>query len=396
MVEPVSGTSFQIHVSALRALCLLLAWSWVAAMAQGGSAIITLVMPPPGGAGYASLQSGAAFPDGAASLYYNPATLPEISRATGSQINFTRSDQYLLPVLGLQDLSQNFWAITGVIPDPKTGTDIGIGFFRNSVNFGQSENTDANSQRLGTYFNSNESVYGLGLGIRLGVPISLGGTVKFIDSHLNGNDAYDAISWAFDLGVLIDPKFQPFKPMGLSSIDIVPSLGMSCKNIGPRVFYTEPHQSDPLPTTYVGAVGMTVHFADIIEFETGRDMDHEITNRTHMTESGVKNSGFSVSILGYRYSTGWLDDPLGKRRERHISRCLDLNALSLYRLGRRVLTGDFLSARENLETGYPFLETKVLGISFRANPHIIAGWRRIHSPEGIREGQESMFINIAL
>ncbi len=365
-------------------------------MAQGGSAIITLVMPPPGGAGYSSLQSGAAFPDGAASLYYNPATLPEISRATGSQIHFTHSDQNLLPVLGIQDLSQTFWAITGVIPDPAFGTDIGIGFFRNSVHFGQSENVDANNQRLGTFFNPNESVYGLGLGIRLGVPISLGGTIKFIDSHLRENSAYDAKSWAFDFGLLIDPKFQPFKPMGMSSIEFVPSLGMSCKNIGPRVFYMESEQSDPIPTTYVGAVGLTLHVADILEFETGRDMDHEITSRTNMSDPGVTNSGFSVSILGYRYSTGWLEDPLGKRRERHISRCLDINALSLYRLGRRFLTGDFLGAREKLEGGYPFLETKVLGVAFRANPHLTAGWRRIHSRDGIREGQKSMFINIAL
>ena len=159
MVKPVSDTSFQSPISALRLLGLLLAWSGVAAMAQGGSAIITLVMPPPGGAGYSSLQSGAAFPDGAASLYYNPATLPEISRATGSQINFTHSDQYLLPVLGIQDLSQTFWAITGVIPDPTFGTDVGIGFFRNSVHFGQSENIDANNQQLGTFFNPNETVY---------------------------------------------------------------------------------------------------------------------------------------------------------------------------------------------------------------------------------------------
>ncbi|GEM_PF-6682501 len=73
----------------------ILFFAWVAAQAQGGSIIITLVMPPPGGEGSSALQTGSAFADGAAAMYYNPAALAVLGRNTGSQIHYTHSDQQL-------------------------------------------------------------------------------------------------------------------------------------------------------------------------------------------------------------------------------------------------------------------------------------------------------------
>lgn len=101
--------------------------AWMSAQARGGSAIITLVSPPPGGEGSSALQTGSAFADGAAAMYYNPAALPELGRGTGSQFHFTHSRQDLLPMLQLPDLKQDFEGLSGVLPDPKRGTDLGIG-----------------------------------------------------------------------------------------------------------------------------------------------------------------------------------------------------------------------------------------------------------------------------
>ena len=50
------------------------------ASAQGGSAIITLIMPPPGGEGFSMLQDGGPFANGAVAAYYNPALLADLTR----------------------------------------------------------------------------------------------------------------------------------------------------------------------------------------------------------------------------------------------------------------------------------------------------------------------------
>ncbi len=102
----------------------------------GGSAVVTLVMPPPGGEGYSALQAGESLPEGAASLYY-PALLAELQRSTGSQLFYTHSRQQLLPLINLADLYQDFWSVAGVVADPSGGTDMGVGFFRNKVSFGE-------------------------------------------------------------------------------------------------------------------------------------------------------------------------------------------------------------------------------------------------------------------
>lgn len=366
------------------------------ASAQGGSAIITLVMPPPGGDGFSALQSGAALSQGAASLYYNPALLADLERSTGSQFFFTRSQQDLLPPLKLPDLYQKFKAGAFVAPDPESGTDMAVGFFHNRVNFGRNTGRDAQGN-LVWKGDSYETVYGAGVAIRLGIPISVGATAKFYDSHLADGfgDAEPGVGWAFDLGVLANPRLEP-AGAGLPAIAITPSIALVVKNLGPDVFYQEALEADPIPTTYTMAMAIKAEAFDAIELVGGSDVDQEWVRRSY-DWTPVRNTGFSGLFMVYRYSTGWLTDISGKRFEKHMSHAMEFNLLRLHRLYRRLVLGDFTSPSHAMEGGFLFAKTRLLGVPIRANPRFTLGRREIESNDGgLRNGQEAVFIGFSL
>ena len=382
-------------------LQLLLAASL--AQAQGGSAIITLVMPPPGGEGFSMLQSGGMFANGATSTYYNPALLADLERNTGSQLHYTESNQKILPVLGIPDLFQEYRGVAAVFPDRKGGTDLGVGFFRNHVSFGKNQQTDQEGRVLAE-FDSYETIYGAGIGVRLGLPVSLGGAVKYIDSHLakaltSYGGTMDGVvrSWAFDLGALANPRLTPKVSLGLPYFELTPSAAVTLKNLGPDIFYYEAHQSDPIPTSLEYGVGLSGHLMDLADIELASSADREVHHRSGWSAEPTYTSGLSLGFLGLRYSVGWLQDDPGKRYEKHIGRAFDLNMLQVYRAWRRLTTGDFRSPPEVLEAGFPFGWTRVMGFPFRANPRLVVGVREIDSRrDGIRDGQEAFFVTLSL
>jgi hypothetical protein len=367
------------------------------ASAQGGSAIITLVMPPPGGDGFAALQSGAALSQGAASLYYNPALLADLERSAGSQLFYTHSDQDLLPSLKFPDLYQKFQAGALVAPDPEAGTDMAFGLFRNEVNFGHDTYRDADGN-IEWQGNSYETVYGAGVAVRLGIPISVGATAKFYESHLADdlNGAEPGVGWAFDIGVLANPRFEPSAGAGFPAIAITPSFALVVKNLGPDVFYREAWQADPIPTTYTRALGIKAEAFDALEFECGSDLDQYVGRNAGDADLSV-STGFSGLFLVYRYGTGWLTDVPGRRLENHVSHAMEFNLLRLHRLYRRLVLADFTSPSRTMDAGFLYAKTRILGVPFRANPRFTLGWREIESFDGgIRNGQDAIFLGLSL
>ncbi len=355
--------------------------------AQNGTAIITLVMPPPGGDGYSALQSGASLPEGAASLYYNPALLAELERTTGSRTFYTQSRQDLLPILSL-DIYQTFWAAAVVIPEPEKGTDVGIGFFRNYVSFGESIATDSNFNAIGT-FQSDETVYGMGLAKRLGIPVGLGGTLKYFDSDLAH---VVARGWAIDFGAEVNPCIAPTPKSRWAAITFTPSMAVTVRNLGRDVYYIDPKEADPIPTTYSLAFGSRLVGFDMIEIEGGMDFDQEWTARSRNWQP-QRTLGYSCSFLGIRYSEGWLDDPLGKRWEKHTAGAFEFNFLKFNRCLRRFQLGDFTSPSQNMDPP----AAKIWGVPFPANPRVVVGTRKIESSrEGVRLGQKAFYFSLAL
>jgi hypothetical protein len=365
---------------------------------QGGSAVITLVMPPPGGEGYSILQSGGMFADGATSTYYNPALLASLERHTGAQVHYSLSQQDLLPVLNLPDLYHVFWGVAAVAPDPVGGTDLGVGFFRNHVSFGENERTDASGQVV-SRFKSTEDIYGLGTGIRLGLPVSLGVSAKYIDSRLAQGPGDDGTlqSFAFDLGAVADPTWVLPSAWGLPSAELTPSFSLAVKNLGPDVFYVDPGQADPLPRTFYFGTGLRLRLLDLLDITTCYAEDREVTRRADWPDEPVAVTGFSLGAAFYRYSAGWLDDPLGKRDEKHVGHALEFDLRRLYRMLGRWHRWDFRSPGAAFDRAFPFAPVMVLGLPYRANPRISFGTREIESRDGgIRHRQQAYFLSLSL
>jgi hypothetical protein len=385
----------------LRFLGALLLAACGTAVAQGGAAVITLVMPPPGGDGYSALQTGGAHPSGAAGLYYNPALLPELERATGSQLHFTSSAQNLLPALQEPDLRQEFWAAAAVLPLDR-GLTAGVGFFRNHVSFGPNFGEDSGHM-------ASEAVNALGAGLRLELPlpqnvlsflragISAGGSIKQYDSRLSRGDDGRAYGLAFDLGLFADTRIFPLGGVAVRSLAADFFGGVAWQNLGPDVSYADPGQTDPLPEQRRTSLGLTVRFADAVEASLGRDWEHDTHRRAAADDPAVRTYGYSASILGYRKGKALLVDPSGGRREIHRSRSFEISLLQIHRLLQRVRLRDVTSASEKLDEGYLFGTTSVFGIPFRANPRFVIGERRIDGRDGgIRDGQKATYWSVAL
>lgn len=375
--------------------------------AQGGSAIITLVMPPPGGEGLTGFESGSLFADGAAATYFNPALLSDLGRQTGSQLHYTNSRQDLLPVLNLKDVDHRFDALALALPDSLRGVDMGIGLFRNRVRFGTNYSQDDNGVVIDSV-DSDETVYGAGIGIRLGGPAHLGAAIKFYDSRLadglrnsDGSVIHARTQgWAFDLGMQVNPRLTTLPGGRAPWVEIMPVGAFVLQNIGPDAFYQEAGQADPIPLTWSFSFGVQGRFFDLAEIEAGKVLELEIASRdgwADFSRRSVERSGFSGRFLFYRFTRVWLDDKSGRRDEMQTGNSLELNMLSLYRIGQRLSRWDFHSPPEALEAGFPLHRTSALGIPFRANPRLNLGWRRIDSRDnGSRDGQKSFFLSLAL
>lgn len=377
----------------LSALGLALLLPSLSAWGQGGSAVITLVMPPPGGDGYTALQSGAALADAPASMYFNPAALGELYRSTGSAFGAGFSRQELLPILDLPDLYQEFWSASLVVPDSAGGTDLGVGVFRNHVSFGK--NYDP---ATGEGSDSWETVWGLALGMRLGPPLSVGLAAKYIDSRLaqgspssQGPEDGIARSWAFDAGLLFMPRFT-LPEAWHSPITFTPSAALTISNVGPDVFYREALQADPIPRTFTWAVALRADAWDLASITAHAQIDQERTRR-YDGESSVVNYGFVSRIVFLELGRGFLIDRSGKRRERFESVSLVLDPVALRRL--RGIREYWEGGPRSPPLGMPRWREFLAGIPVR--PRLVLGQRDIHSEDnGVREGQRAWFAGISL
>jgi hypothetical protein len=360
----------------------------VSAFAQGGAAILTLDMPPPGGEGYSSLQSGGAFPTGATSLYYNPALLAELERSTGSQFHTAYAHQDW-PSGFFPGLSQTFSAASVVLPSLK-GFDLGIGFFRNQLDYGQVLTQDS----LNPTYHALENVYGLGAALRLGLPVSVGGTLKYYDSRLGPGESARATGWAYDLGISANPHFRPLASQGIASLEAKPAAGAAVQNMGREAWYSTPSQSDPLPRAVRGSLGLETDFADLAKASIGHEW--QWSNYSARADA-IRTFGVGLSLAGFRYGWAWLEDPSGGSSQRYETYQYEFDGLQSYRLWQRVKRRDFVSASEGLETGYPFKKLRFLGSSYRFNPRFVIG-RRVfrEDSQDLRTAQKAWFVSLAL
>ncbi len=338
--------------------------------AQGGSAIIALVMPMRG-EGVHLTGGGVAVPTGSHSMFFNPALLASVYERNQGNLDVSTHQEKLLPSLGLPNLYQTFQAVSLSFPKVHPNWDLALGGYRNYVSFGYS---DAYSpQNDSTYtLKGEESVRALGLALRWMNLLSFGANVKFIQSNLGMAKLDPSTVVSGDLGLLIAKKYH-FP----SQITVCPSAGFSLLThdfrvrykLDPRFISPNPdsiprfNQSDPSARLVKYGLGLTGSFWQIFEYETALDWEFDPVG-----SSTVRTGGVLVQFQPcFSFFVGRLYDQVGKRWESNVSYSLGFDLKKAWIVYHRLFQGDFSSSPESLLSTYPWKPFHALGTTIQPN-----------------------------
>ncbi len=212
---------------------------------------------------------GVAIADNASAVFWNPAGL---GFQKGLDVNLTYSNW--LPAFNA-NLFYNYLTAKYYMP--------GYGTFALSIiylNLGESTFRDAQDRDLGS-FRSYEFAVGLSYGVRVTNDLSLGATIRYINSALTpsnvqvgnerGSGQGNGIS--FDISTMWKPTFSGWLSDRLS-------LGLNLSNIGPAMTYIDAAQADPLPTNFRAGFAFKLLSNDYNKMTVAADFSRLLVRRT--------------------------------------------------------------------------------------------------------------------
>lgn len=209
---------------------------------QGEAAVPFLLLAPDSRAG-AMGETGTGLADNSAAIFWNPAG---IAFLTGQEVSVTHSNW--LPQFKL-DLFYDYLTYRNYIESIQGSVTSSITY----MNYGEFVRTGPDSpDPLGT-FRSFDAALTLGYATKLSSDWGLGLNFRLIHSNLSDKPTAEetgsgiATSVSFDIGAMWRPtSFHiPLLDEDLSNRF---SIGMNLSNIGPKIFYIDKAQADPIPT----------------------------------------------------------------------------------------------------------------------------------------------------
>jgi hypothetical protein len=211
---------------------------------QGEAAVPFLLLAPDSRAGGVG-ESGTGLADNSAAIFWNPAG---IAFQTGTEISITHSNW--LPQFKL-DLFYDYLTFRQYIEELDGSVTASITY----MNFGEFVRTgETDPTPLGT-FRSFDAALTLGYATKIHQDWGLGFNFRLIHSRLSDVSVGEekgkgvATSVSFDIGAMWRPKtlYIPF-----TDIDIGEqlSIGMNLSNLGPKIYYIDKAQADPIPTNF--------------------------------------------------------------------------------------------------------------------------------------------------
>ncbi|NJD22325.1 MAG: type IX secretion system outer membrane channel protein PorV [Melioribacter sp.] len=227
-------------ISMLLFVCALI-MSFNKISAQGEAAVPFLLLAPDSRAGGIG-ESGSGLADNSAAIFWNPAG---IAFLTGSEFSFTHSNW--LPAFNL-DLFYDYATYRQYIEDLNGSVTASVTY----MNFGEFVRTSSNSpDPIGT-FKSFDAALTLGYATKLSSNWGLGLNFRLIHSRLADKPTEAeqgkgvATSVSFDVAAMWRPEH--FEIPLLGDLGNQFSLGMNLSNLGPKIYYIDQAQADPIPT----------------------------------------------------------------------------------------------------------------------------------------------------
>lgn len=212
--------------------------------AQGEAAVPFLLLAPDSRAGGIG-ESGTGLADNSAAIFWNPAG---IAFLTGTELSITHSNW--LPQFNL-DLFYDYLTYRQYIEDLGGSVTASITY----MNFGEFVRTgETDPTPLGT-FRSFDAALTLGYATKVHPDWGLGFNFRVIHSRLSDQPTGEeqgkgvATSVSFDIAAMWRPETLVI-PLINEDIGGKFSIGMNLSNLGPKIYYIDKAQADPIPTNF--------------------------------------------------------------------------------------------------------------------------------------------------
>lgn len=268
--------------------------------AQGEAAVPFLLLAPDSRAGGIG-ESGAGLADNSSAIFWNPAGIAFLS---GTEVSITHSNW--LPQFNL-DLFYDYLTYRQYFEDLSGSVTASITY----MNFGEFVRTgEADPTPLGT-FRSFDAALTLGYATKLSSDWGFGFNFRVIHSRLSDQSVGEekgkgvATSVSFDVATMWRPE-KFVLPLVDEDIGGKFSLGINLSNLGPKIYYIDKAQADPIPTNFRLGFAYKVIDDEFNSLIYTLDFSKLLVNRT----LSVNSEGDTVSTSDDWYKaifTAWGD-----------------------------------------------------------------------------------------
>ena len=263
--------------------------------AQGNSAVPFLILAPDSRAGGIG-ESGSGLADNSAAIFWNPAG---IAFLTGSEVSLTHSNW--LPQFNL-DLYYDYATYRQYIEDLNGSVTASVTF----MNFGEFVRTSSQSpDPIGT-FRSFDAALTLGYATKLSNDWGMGFNFRLIHSRLADKPTEQeqgsgvATSVSFDVAAMWRPAVFEIPLIG--DIGGSFSIGANLSNLGPKIYYIDQAQADPIPTNFRLGLAVRVFEDDFNSFTYTLDINKLLVG---VADSSGKRPDFYKAIF-----SAWADQSI--------------------------------------------------------------------------------------
>ncbi|MGE5399115.1 MAG: type IX secretion system outer membrane channel protein PorV [Ignavibacteriales bacterium] len=233
-------------ISRLVLLCAVILGISRTTFAQGGETAVPFLLLAPDSRAGGIGESGSGLADNSAAIFWNPAGIAFLS---GTELSITHSNW--LPQFKL-DLFYDYLTYRQYIPELDGSITSSITY----MNFGEFVRTgETDPTELGR-FHSFDAALTLGYATKLSPDWGLGLNFRLIHSRLSGEMKVgeqlgdgSATTVSFDLAAMWRPRSLEI-PFTGEDIGNRFSVGVNISNIGPKIYYINKDQADPIPTNF--------------------------------------------------------------------------------------------------------------------------------------------------
>ncbi len=269
--------------------------------AQGEAAVPFLELAPDSRAG-AMGESGAGLADNSAAIFWNPAGL---AFQDGADVSITHSNW--LPTFHL-DLFYEYLTYKQYIEEIGGTVSASITY----MNFGTFARTGPDSPDIIATFHSFDAAMTLGYATKVSQDWGLGFNFRLIHSQLSDQPTAGeqgsgvATTVSFDVAAM----WRPLKlvlPLINEDIGGLLSVGVNISNLGPKIYYIDQSQADPIPTDFRLGFAYKVIDSDFNNLTYTLDFSKLLIS----TDSSGNSKPFYQAVF-----TSWGDAPLGEELKR--------------------------------------------------------------------------------